>query len=245
VSKTTKLGDGTKVLDPRLGLMVLKDDPVLDKLPLVRKQFKTSKLVSRRWGLGLSEVLDQGQTGSCVGMGYGHSLASQPSSMPGVDYTFAHDVLYWGAQRIDKLEGGEYPESTWYYEGTFLNAGARVVKKLGLCRGFYRGLTLKDLAVGVSSIGPAIIGIPWTVEMFEPDSDGFIKPKGIKAGFHCVSVNEVSVNPGVSYFNCPNSWGPSFGVDGWFKLTFQHMEKLIMHPYARVIFLAGRKKFTP
>src|SRR5205823_4468271 len=68
-------------------------------------------------------------------------------------------------------------------------------------------------------------GIDWYEGMFQPNSDGFIRPSGDKAGGHCILVKAVNVKAG--YYVVHNSWGPNWGNKGDAKIKRTDMAKLI------------------
>lgn len=178
----------------------------------------------------LTERLDQGPDGACVGFGFAGELAARPGVVSGVTNTYARK-LYWDAQRIDPWAGGSYPGAAPVYEGTSTVAGAKVCKDRGLITEYRWAFNLMDLVTAVGYHGPAVMGVDWFEDMVDPDSNGYIHPTGEVVGGHCVCVIGVrivrladgSVDMLRSYFVIQNSWGRDWGVDGRCGLTLTEM----------------------
>jgi hypothetical protein len=168
-------------------------------------------LVTKRWYLPSTEpVLDQGATGSCVGHGITNDLRYSPRPVPRLDSKFAVEQIYWPAQRIDPWDGGAWPGAEPFYEGTSVLAGMQVAKALGWYAEFRWAFSEADLALAVSHIGPAVIGVPWYAPgMFKPDDDNTLHITGEPAGGHCVLI--VGINLRRNAFMIQNSWGSSWG----------------------------------
>ena len=157
-------------------------------------------------------ILDQGQTGECVGYGSTDALASQPYPMPGI-----HDpatpgsdastpgLIYSTAQRIE----GDVPDDQ---SGTTVHAGMAACKQLGYIAAYRWALTLIDIIDSVQKLGPVVLGIPWTADMMDVDSLGFVRATGNVVGGHCICA--VGVAHDLSYVILQQSWGASWGREG-------------------------------
>lgn len=170
-------------------------------------------------------MLDQGDKGSCTGMGVTHELIAYPAEVQGLDAKFAEEKIYWEAQKIDKFEGGAYPGAKPFSEGSSVLAAVKIAKSLGYCDGYYWSFKFSDFLLGVAYYGPAIVGSYWHESMFTPDAKGFIKPTGRIAGGHCYLVNKIDLAEGCVHIH--NSWGTGWGINGAAKVRFKDMEKLL------------------
>lgn len=218
--------------------------PIAETLP-------TKKLRSYTWPC--STYNDQGNEGACVGFAWGHELCAVPFAYP-VDKIVSQQI-YKSAQDKDIWPGDNY-------SGTSCLAGAKAVQAMVNSKGEpligeYRfGFGLEDLARGVGSTGPAILGINWYSDMSLVDRYGYIHKTGFVQGGHailCKGVKIIMISPRLdrtnfllvdklkSYFILHNSWGPGWGVGGSCKINFQDMENLL-HEQGESIFPLKRSK---
>lgn len=172
---------------------------------------------SRQWELDV--VLDQGLTGGCVGFAFAHWLAAEPCYRPDIDKKFAREVIYHGAQRIDRWPGGEYPGASPISSGTSVLAAAKVLHRSGCIGHYYWGRTLMDLIMAVGYQGPVVLGIDWYQGMKRPAPE--MKPAGQLIGRHCLLVLGVTlvfqgeaINEEQSFFLFQNSSGRDWGEQG-------------------------------
>jgi hypothetical protein len=214
------------------------EDIMLDRIPdfdqasraypiaaaLTSEQQKTP--VTKYWSMpDGAPVLDQGQEGACVGFGITNELRCTPVPIPGLDAVFAKQKIYWPAQEGDPWPGGSYPGATPTYEGTSVHAGIKVAKDDGYY-GVYRwGFSEPEMALGLSYLGPAVIGINWYSGMYQPNSKGFLKPTGDNVGGHCILVCGLDVKG--KYYTLYNSWGADWGNNGTAKVSRTDMAKLL------------------
>lgn len=190
-------------------------------------------VLSRRWYLpSTAEVLDQGADGACVGFAVANELRYTPTPvdrLPGgrrVDGRYAIEQIYWPAQRIDPWDGGAYPGADPVYEGTSVLAGIKAAAAAGWYREYRWAFSEHDLALAVSHLGPAVIGIPWYERMFTPDPGGFLIPDGEMVGGHAVLVIGINVQRG-GFFTIANSWGRGWADRGRAKISRADMARLL------------------
>jgi hypothetical protein len=185
----------------------------------------------RLWTHGA--VLDQGAEGACVGFGSTGAVAAAPSSRPVATDEYAR-AWYRRAQRLDEWQGEAY-------DGTSVLAGCLVGRERKLWAGFRWAKTPAELAAGIldDSLGPAIVGVQWSEELYEPPASGLL-PATVDLDpemGHCVllfgyvpapghmtptleqQVEELGLAAAVDQLTEPaflllNSWGPSWGVGG-------------------------------
>ncbi len=182
---------------------------------------------SYTWATKVS--LNQGCEGACVGFAWAHELAARPAAVFGIDENFAREAIYFNAQQLDQYPGGEYPGALPYAEGTSVLGGAKAVQQLGYISEYRWAFDFWDLVASVGYRGPAIFGCSWFSAMRKTDSDGFVKPTGVRRGEHCVALLGIKVvkdrakNISLkdSFFTFQNSWGEDWGVAGFGKLRFE------------------------
>lgn len=218
------LRDGSTVEDIRLGRLI-EFDETSRQYP-IRELIRPTKPATKLWTIpGGSPVLDQGQEGACVGFGVTNELRFNPVPVPNLDAHFAHNVIYWGAQRIDQWPGGSYPGATPIYEGTSVLAGIKMAAKLGYYHEYRWAFGEADLALALSYQGPAVLGLTWFNDMFNPDASGFLIPTGGVAGGHCILC--IGINAEDGYYTVYNSWGPTWGQGGTARIHRDAMATLL------------------
>jgi hypothetical protein len=248
---TTLLKGGHSTEDPRLDRVYQLDLRSLNYLVRDLPDAPTEKKPrSYTWGVG--EWLDQGQEGACVGFGFAHDLLARPVRVSGVTEKFAHDVIYWTAQKEDEWPGGSYPGATPKYEGSSVLAGAKVLAEMGFYKSYRWGLTPKDVALGIAYDGPCIFGITMYENMMDPDERGFLAPTGKEVGGHCILACAVKIKwNGIiapllrkwedvdldeSFVTVWNSWGPTWGNSGTAKISLRSLDKLITIDHGEACF---------
>jgi hypothetical protein len=194
------------------------------------------KLRSYTWRC--NDWFDQGREGACVGFALGHELAARPSEVKGLNYKYLVEKIYWEAQKIDIWEGGSYPRANPVYHGTSVLAGVKVVKKLGFIEEYRWAFNFNSVLYGLGHNGPAVLGIPWTRDMYKPDSDGFIEPNGEVVGGHAILARAVNIKEG--YVTLRNSWGEDWGKHGDCYIKFEHLKGLLRMG-GECVFLLKRK----
>ena len=149
------LQDGTYSEDNRLTRTIRFDEKSREHP--VRPEIVNTVERSHTWRCPV--YLDQGIEGACTGFGLAHALSAEPVQTPGLNDAFAHG-LYWEAQKM--------------YEGSSVLAALDVGKKMGWYDGYVWAFGFRDLLLGVSNFGPAVIGINWYEGMLEPDAGDMI-----------------------------------------------------------------------
>lgn len=220
------LRDGTATTDRRLDRLV-EFHPKSRAFPICGALTENQQSpVSKRWSAPYgTPVLDQGPDGACVGFGISNDLLYYPVAIRGIDATFAHEKIYWAAQRTDPWEGGSYPGATPTYDGTSVLAGMQTAQALGYYGEYRWGFSEPEMALGVSHLGPAIIGINWYDSMFQPNNKGYLDVTGDKMGGHCILVIGISTH--YNYYVVHNSWGPNWGHHGTAKISRNNMARLL------------------
>lgn len=211
--ETIQLRGGFETTDPRLDRIPQTDSR--NRLFLVRDTIETQTQRPYTWFV--DKRLDQGWEGACVGFAHTHNANARPAPFGGATDEYARGV-YEEAKEVDEWEGSDY-------EGTSVLAGAKVMQSRGFFKEYRWAYTIDDLILAIGHRGPAIMGTDWLEGMYDPDSDGFLRPYGYVAGGHAWLVNGVNIKG--KYFKMVNSWGPSWGDNGTAKVSFEDMERLL------------------
>lgn len=161
--------------------------------------------------------LDQGEDGACVGFSVAQEAAARPKVVMGITDAVAVDV-YNRARQIDEWPGESY-------SGSSVLAGM----KAGVERKWYRqyrwAFGETDLALAIGHVGPAVLGVNWHADMFEPDDDGFLRPSGGISGGHAILCN--GYNHKRRVYRVHNSWGADWGIQGEALIHASDMAKLL------------------
>ncbi len=168
---------------------------------------------------------DQGATSSCVGQSVLGLVNSQPSTGR-VPYRtrcgLAALRLYDVAQELDEWPGKE-PD----YYGTSVLAGVKALVSFIGERHTYRWcFGLSDVLRTLSYVGPVVIGVNWYESMMYTDARGLVKIENQRiAGGHAVEL--IGVDPKRSEVIGMNSWGPTWGFNGRFRLGYETLSQLL------------------
>lgn len=160
-------------------------------------------------------ILDQGNVPQCVGYAWASVHQGSPLRYkvdPGVPGS-----IYQKAQAVD---GFPLP-----HDGTTVRAAAQV------CRDEYHFLqtyawaqSIDDVIDWVLQHGPIVVGTNWYSEMFQPDTQHIVHPRGSIAGGHAYVVDGYSRSSDL--FRCRNSWGTGWGRRGLFWMQSNDLLKL-------------------
>lgn len=172
-------------------------------------------------------VLDQGETGTCVGHGFAHRMEDGPIKRP--NQVVDPFEIYNQATLLDP-----WPENDGDVQwGTSVDAGAMACKKLGYISNFFWAWDLPTAEEFVLTRGSLVIGITWYEQMFEPTlkmvapgvERWVIEPRGPVAGGHCGLIN--GRNRELKTWRFKNSWGDGWGVNGQVSITDETLEFLL------------------
>lgn len=183
-----------------------------------RELFRRTEVANHTWRAPVTP-LDQGSEGACVGYGWTHEALTTPvrvdlaqlaqKQWPTEPHAFATSV-YRAAQKIDEW-GGEA------YEGTSVNAGAKIMRERGLIKEWRWAFGVDDVMLSILNVGPVVLGINWYSGMYVA-KNGIVDVSGSLVGGHCLLANATR-KKGVIFedeeaIGWVNSWGPGYGRNG-------------------------------
>jgi hypothetical protein len=182
-----------------------------------RTQLKTKTWRLRHW-------FDQGAEGACTGFATGHWAAGQPNKVRKITDETCRE-LYLRAQRLDPFPGGSYPGADPYMEGSTVLAAVKAAKERGWVKEYRWAFSVKDLALAICNVGPAILGVPWYEGMYKPAACGHLHPTGERVGGHAIAC--IGFNKPKNAFLVHNSWGPKWGEKGRAWVHWDDMKTLL------------------
>lgn len=223
-------------MDPRLN-WVPRFDPRSRAYPVRALIPVPPKRRNKTWRLG--PILDQGQEGRCVGMGWAAEALATPvavrlkwvaQDIPREPLDFA-DFVYRSAKLVDEWEGENY-------DGTSVLAGAKAMESLGLVKEYRWAFSLEDVIDTVLDKGPVVVGTSWYEGMYDPVG-GVLRVTGDVVGGHCYLVVGYRVAPpetgGEDALVIQNSWGTDWGTGGTALVTLSDMRTLLTDGEAAVV----------
>jgi hypothetical protein len=126
--------------------------------------------------------------------------------------------LYDEAQQVDEWPGTDY-------DGTSVRAGMKVLRKRGLISAYRWAWDIATVTDALLYHGPVVLGTNWYSSMFDPDSSGFVRIGGGLAGGHAYVLNGVNLDTGT--VRAKNSWGRAWGQNGFFRMDFDTVARLL------------------
>jgi hypothetical protein len=175
----------------------------------------------RYWNMPRNLMRDQGNTSSCVEHGFFHQALCGPKR---VIPTFKQFSLYKRALQLDPFSGEDFEG------GTTVEAGALAAREFGLLKEFH-WTDSPDVAIAwLLAKGSLVLGTYWPDSLSQPhDKTGIVDILGGPASWdnigHCWIA--AGINKKTGLITGANSWGPNWGLDGFFKMRIADFVQLI------------------
>jgi hypothetical protein len=171
-------------------------------------------------------VLDQGNVGSCTGNAMAQWLNTKPGHKPRTPYLTEDDAvrLYSRASQLDPWDGWYDPTKGVEDTGSSGIAVCQAAKEEDRITGYGWAFGL-DHALESLTLSPVLFGTVWTSDMFYPDSKGFVTATGDNSGGH--EYLGLGLNLRGKYIWCLNNWNDSWGLGGFFKMSFTTLGELL------------------
>lgn len=180
--------------------------------PDMRSQ--AAAVTSKEWDV--PKILDQGNTGHCVGFAWAGFGVVAPVEDSWNNST--GDKIYYAAKVIDGEPNQE--------DGSTTLSGVKAFMQFGKLQGnaYAWASATQDIIDWVKVNGPVVTGTDWYNNMMDTDASGKVHPTGGIAGGHEWLI--VGVDDTKKLFHCVNSWGNSWGVNGTFYISYSDYTKL-------------------
>lgn len=169
--------------------------------------------VMKRWES--PAILDQRDTGHCVGFAAAAFLLDEPVQDPGINDDTGH-TLYYECKVIDgepRAENGSNVRS----------AGEALLMRQRIAA-YAFAESVADIRDWLLVNGPVQWGSVFLNGMFDLNASGFMVPSGGVAGGH--SWMWVGYDSLYDVFTGQNSWGTPWGENGYFKMHGEDVESL-------------------
>jgi C1A family cysteine protease len=178
-----------------------------------------------KYWMATSPVLDQGPTSQCVIYATDKFLTAYPVKNKGFLTAQERERVYKEVQKLDEWDGEDY-------DGTSVRGSMKYLQSVGLVSEYRWAFDLETALAHLLTTGPLIMGTDWYEEMFATDAKGYVKVVGEVMGGHsyvAIGANRSKKNPDGTQgaVQCINSWGPKWGANGRFWLSFRDFDKLI------------------
>jgi C1A family cysteine protease len=190
---------------------------------LARPSQEASQITYRTWFT--DQVFDQGSTSQCVAYATIGWLMAGPVRNTKQVPSFRE--FYADCQRND-----EWPGEEPAYEGTSVRASMKCLKQRGYVSEYRWAFNAATVIDHILANGPAVIGINWYGNMFDPDKNGFLHVGGQLAGGHAillVGANRDKLCPDGSRGSARivNSWSRQWGQSGRAWISFTDLDRLM------------------
>jgi hypothetical protein len=161
---------------------------------------------------------DQGGASECVGFSITHWIEDGPVTHRGPAPVVDPQELYLLAQQLDEWDGQDY-------EGTSVRGGMKAAQQLGFVKNYAWIYDAGAFVYSLLELGPMVIGIDWLAGMMDTDERGLIYATGEVVGGHAILADGINVTKGL--VRLKNSWGRSWGDDGFCWIPFDELEYLL------------------
>lgn len=173
----------------------------------------------RRYWYANSIWLDQGEAPHCVEYAW-HHWASDGPVIQARGQLWQPGLVYAEAQREDEIPSEDY-------DGTTVRGGAKVLQRLGYISSYHWAWDLPTVIHALRTTGPVVAGTLWYSSMFFPNARGEVRIPAVASpvGGHAWLLDGVNVAKGE--VRAKNSWGRGWGDRGFFRMSFDTLERLI------------------
>lgn len=168
-------------------------------------------------------AFNQGNTGSCTGNAVVGLLVTEPF-VPW--FSLVSEVtamsIYRQATTLDDIPGAYPPEDT----GSTILAAMKALVRQGRAKSYHWCFGLDDTLRTLSNVGPVAVGVNWYESFDFPDAiTDQIRLSGSVRGGHAVEL--LGVDTHTKMVIGINSWGPSWGREGQFALSWGDLDRLL------------------
>ncbi|RKS80452.1 hypothetical protein CLV35_0884 [Motilibacter peucedani] len=164
---------------------------------------------------------DQGQLGSCTGNATVGLLMTEPFYRPGRELDEDDAVaVYARATHLDRFRGVYPPDDT----GSSGLAAMKAAREAGWLTAYSHAFGLQH-ALRALVLTPVITGVNWYEGFDKPAADGLVEIAGSVRGGHEFEVHGIDVE--ARTVRCVNSWGPDWGDDGSFTMSWDTWDRLL------------------
>jgi hypothetical protein len=179
----------------------------------------------------MERVLDQGDSGTCVGHAWRLWLEMAPKLHP-ASYGLGPFDIYRAAVLLDEFKENDgeatQMDPTKLVDGTSVRAGAKVMAAQGYIGAYhwaYDAATIADYVTRADG-SPVVMGTNWYHSMFDPDPrTGRVEVKGPVDGGHAWVIRWFDSRH--MLFTGVSSWGAEFGIGGQFFLRYEDLDRLV------------------
>lgn len=176
---------------------------------------------------------DQGRTSGCVGWTGRDWLMTDTAFRRGHSYGNPTGLrLYNGATDYDQWSDNDRAPNQKTGdpdEGSSILGLCKYMVKIGYARGYTWSFTLDQFLAGMQT-RPQLLGITWYDGMFDPDSQGRIRPTGGVAGGHAIEAYRLDMGEGNPDLEPRvwiwNHWTQAWGIDGKAWMTLSDFDSL-------------------